>query len=72
MLSHVVREKQILARMDHPFILALVASYQDAGELYMLEDLGCPHHDRATDHAIRRAPPTSNALPAEDTCSWCG
>ena len=40
MLPHVLREKQILGMMDHPFILDLVATYQDAGELYMLEELG--------------------------------
>jgi len=37
--SHVLNEKRILAMMDHPFILALVNTYQDAGELYMLEEL---------------------------------
>ena len=36
---HVLNEKKILAMMDHPFILALVQTYQDAGELYMLEEL---------------------------------
>jgi len=37
--SHVLNEKKILAMMDHPFILALVQTYQDAGELYMLIEL---------------------------------
>jgi CRP-like cAMP-binding protein len=37
--SHVLNEKKILAMMEHPFILALVQTYQDAGELYMLEEL---------------------------------
>ena len=40
MLPHVLREPQILGMMDPPFILDLVATYQDAGELYMLEELG--------------------------------
>ena len=34
--SHVLNEKQILASMDHPFILRLIATYQDEGELMML------------------------------------
>jgi len=38
--SHVLNEKRILAAMDHPFILRLVATYQDEGELYMLLELG--------------------------------
>jgi len=37
--SHVLNEKKILAMMEHPFILALVQTYQDAGELYMLIEL---------------------------------
>jgi len=37
--SHVLNEKNILAMMEHPFILALVNTYQDAGELYMLLEL---------------------------------
>jgi len=37
--SHVLNEKKILAMMKHPFILALVQTYQDAGELYMLIEL---------------------------------
>ena len=37
--NHVLNEKNILAMMDHPFILALVQTYQDKGELYMLMDL---------------------------------
>jgi len=37
--SHVLNEKNILAMMDHPFILCLVNTYQDAGELYMLLEL---------------------------------
>lgn len=32
----VVREKELLAFLDHPFILRLVASYQDENNLYML------------------------------------
>ena len=35
-LQHVQHEKTILSQMDHPFILSLVGTYQDAGELYML------------------------------------
>jgi len=38
--SHVLNEKQILASMDHPFILRLIATYQDEGELYMLLEIG--------------------------------
>jgi cGMP-dependent protein kinase len=38
--SHVLNEKRILASMDHPFILRLVATYQDEGELYMLLEIG--------------------------------
>ena len=38
--SHVLNEKRILAAMDHPFILRLVSTYQDEGELYMLMELG--------------------------------
>ena len=34
--SRVLDEKNILARMEHPFILSLLQTYQDAGELYML------------------------------------
>jgi len=37
--SHVLNEKKILAMMEHPFILALVQTYQDNGELYMLIEL---------------------------------
>jgi serine/threonine protein kinase len=37
--QHVMHEKKILAMMEHPFILQLVATYQDAGELYMLLEL---------------------------------
>jgi len=37
--SHVLNEKRILAMMDHPFILRLVNTYQDKGELYMLLEL---------------------------------
>jgi len=37
--SHVLNEKNILAMMEHPFILALVATYQDNHELYMLLEL---------------------------------
>jgi cGMP-dependent protein kinase len=36
---HVLHEKRILAMMEHPFILHLVATYQDAGELYMLMEV---------------------------------
>ena len=38
-LAAVVREKTVLAQMRHPFILKLVATYQDAGELYILMEL---------------------------------
>jgi len=38
--SHVLNEKRILAAMDHPFVLRLMATYQDEGELYMLLELG--------------------------------
>mmetsp|Transcript_28502 Transcript_28502/g.70872 ORF Transcript_28502/g.70872 Transcript_28502/m.70872 type:complete len:787 (-) Transcript_28502:604-2964(-) len=37
--SHVLNEKRILAMMDHPFVLRLVQTYQDKGELYMLLEL---------------------------------
>ena len=37
--SHVLNEKNILAMMEHPFILSLVNTYQDSGELYMLLEL---------------------------------
>ncbi|KOO25648.1 camp-dependent protein kinase catalytic [Chrysochromulina tobinii] len=37
--AHVLLEKEILSRMEHPFILKLVQTYQDEGELYMLEEL---------------------------------
>jgi len=37
--SHVLNEKNILAMMNHPFVLALIQTYQDAGELYMLMEL---------------------------------
>ena len=40
MTSHVLAEKRILGMVSHPFILELVGTYQDAGELYMLEELG--------------------------------
>ena len=32
--------RRILASMDHPFILRLIATYQDEGELYMLLEIG--------------------------------
>jgi serine/threonine protein kinase len=35
----VLHEKRILAMMEHPFILRLMATYQDAGELYMLLEI---------------------------------
>jgi len=38
--AHVLNEKKILASMDHPFILKLIATYQDEGELYMLLEIG--------------------------------
>jgi cGMP-dependent protein kinase len=38
--AHVLNEKRILASMDHPFILKLIATYQDEGELYMLLEIG--------------------------------
>ena len=38
-VKHVVQEKQILAMVRHPFILGLVGTYQDNGELYMLLEL---------------------------------
>ena len=38
--SHVLSEKRILAAIDHPFVLKLVATYQDEGELMMLLELG--------------------------------
>ena len=38
--SHVLSEKRILAAIDHPFVLKLVATYQDKGELMMLLELG--------------------------------
>jgi CRP-like cAMP-binding protein len=37
--THVLNEKRILAMMDHPFVLKLVATYQDKGELYILMEL---------------------------------
>ena len=37
--SHVLNEKRILASMDPPFVLRLMATYQDEGELYMLLEL---------------------------------
>ena len=46
--SHVLNEKRILASMDHPFILRLIATYQDEGELYMLLEIGSgPPHSLA-------------------------
>jgi serine/threonine protein kinase len=36
---HVLEETRLLRAMDHPFILNLVATYQDVGELYMLLEL---------------------------------
>ena len=38
--KHVLAERRILSTMDHPFIVKLVATYQDVGELYMLLELG--------------------------------
>ena len=35
----VIREKNILANIDHPFLLKMWASYQDENQLYMLLDL---------------------------------
>ena len=61
MLSHVLSEKRILSMISHPFILDLVATYQDAGELYMLEELGLggelfsvlQRHGKLSDSAAR-------------------
>ena len=53
--SHVLNEKRILASMDHPFVLRLMATYQDEGELYMLLELGLG----ATSPDRPRAPPIS-------------
>lgn len=35
----VVQEKEILMALDHPFILRLHTSYQDAQKLYMLLEI---------------------------------
>jgi CRP-like cAMP-binding protein len=35
----VMREKELLCLLDHPFILSLVASYQDENNLYLLSPL---------------------------------
>ena len=40
LVRHVMDERRILASMDHPFILGLVGTFQDGGELYMLQQLG--------------------------------
>lgn len=37
--TQLLYEKRILAMMDHPFILQLMATYQDGGELYMLLEI---------------------------------
>lgn len=37
--EHVMSEKNILAMLKHPFVLTLVAAYQDADELYMLLEI---------------------------------
>lgn len=36
--EHVKREKRILAECDCPFIVNLVASFQDSTSLYMLQE----------------------------------
>jgi len=36
---HVVEEKKTMTKMNHPFIIKLFATYQDAHFLYMLEEL---------------------------------
>jgi hypothetical protein len=35
----VIREKEVMASIDHPFILKLVNTYQDPSSLYMLLEL---------------------------------
>ena len=37
--TNILNEKKILVMMDHPFILKLVACYQDSAEVYMLLEL---------------------------------
>ena len=38
-VEHVLSERHILWQLEHPFIVRLVATYQSAGELYMLQEL---------------------------------
>ena len=38
-VEHVMNEKKLLELWDHPFLLSLVASFQDDDELYMLLEL---------------------------------
>jgi len=38
-VAHVKNEKELLTMCDHPFLLSLVASFQDDKELYMVFDL---------------------------------
>jgi len=38
-VEHVMNEKTLLEQCDHPFILRLFATYQDADEIYMLLEL---------------------------------
>ena len=59
--SHVLNEKRILAAMDHPFILRLVATYQDEGELYMLLELGLGGR------TMLKLPPWQSPPPAPQT-----
>ena len=38
MASHVVREKNVLASIDHPLVVNLVGAFQDDNSLYMVQD----------------------------------
>jgi serine/threonine protein kinase/CRP-like cAMP-binding protein len=38
-VAHVMNEKNLLEMCDHPFVLSLVASFQDDKEIYMVFDL---------------------------------
>ena len=38
-LEHVTNEKRLLAMCDHPFLIKLAATYQDASHVYMLLEL---------------------------------
>mmetsp|Transcript_16181 Transcript_16181/g.21455 ORF Transcript_16181/g.21455 Transcript_16181/m.21455 type:complete len:947 (+) Transcript_16181:116-2956(+) len=66
MTKHVIREKNIMISVDHPFIINLVATFQDASSLYMLENF-IPGGELFT--VIHK--PESDGIPNEAARFYC-